>query len=88
MSEDKKDISFLEFFARDYLPGILIIVLIMLVISSIDVKGVTVKSDKPLEPASIEISSKGDTTYHYYINMDNDEKDTVNRNTLNITLFE
>lgn len=86
--KDKKDISFLEFFARDYLPGILIIALIVLVISSIDVKGVTVRSDKPLETKSIEISNTGDTTYIYYINMDNDEKDTVNRNTLNITLFD
>lgn len=84
----EKDISFLEFFARDYLPGILIILLIVLVVSSIDVKGVTVKSDKPMEPASIEISKDGDTTYHYYINMDNDEADTINRNTLNITLFD
>lgn len=86
--KDKKDISFLEFFARDYLPGILIITLIVLVISSIDVKGVTVRSDKPLETEKIEISKTGDTTYIYYINMDNDEADTINRNTLNITLFK
>jgi hypothetical protein len=83
-----KDRNFLEFFVQEYLPGLLIIFLIVLVVSSIDVKGVTVKSDKPMEPTSIEISKDGDTTYHYYIDMDNDRADTNNTNTLNITLFE
>jgi len=87
MKEEKKQ-SFLEFFAQHYLPGILIISLIVLVVSSIDVKGVTVRSDKPLETESVEISKDGDTTYIYYINLDNDKTDTINRNTLNITLFD
>jgi hypothetical protein len=74
-----KNTSLLEFFLRDYLPGILIFVLIMLVVTSIHVKKIATRLNEPMKPV-IEVSAGGDTTYIYEMH-NNDTTDV----TFNIT---
>jgi len=70
-----KSTSFLEFFLRDYLPGILIFVLITLVVNSIHVKKITTRLNEPMKPV-IEVSEEGDTTYIYEMH-NNDTTDVA-----------